>query len=308
MKALSFLLFLKEKQTGKIKGSTCINGVPQQAYIAKEDAASPTVSTESVFIKSTIAASERKVRCYNIPSVFVNTDVDEDVLMVPKGELAEMMIQIAPQTYRKYVIVDRKGTPILYVKLHKALYGLMRASLLSYRKLQKELEQYGFKVNLYDPCIANMITSSGELMTVIWHIDDLMGTCMEDFELTKFSSYLAKIYEPKLSMHMRNKHDYLGVDLEFIDDGSLDVSMVNYLKSVIAEFPEMITGKAATPAADHLFTVWDKKEARVLKEERALVFHHIVAQLLFMLTRARRDKQMAVAFLTTRVKSPDKDD
>ncbi len=70
----------------------------------------------------------------------------------------------------------------------------------------------------------------------------------------------------------------------------------------------MITGKAATPAADHLFTVRDEKEARALEEERALVFHHTVSQLLFMLARARRDIQTAVAFLTTRVKSPDEDD
>jgi hypothetical protein len=70
------------------------------------------------------------VRCYDIPSAFVNTDVDEDVLMVLKGELAEMMIQFAPQTYQKYMTVDRKGTPILYVELQKALYGLMRLSLL----------------------------------------------------------------------------------------------------------------------------------------------------------------------------------
>jgi hypothetical protein len=76
----------------------------------------PTVSTESVFITSAIAASEKtKVRCYDIPSAFVNTDVDEEELMVLKGELAEMMIQIAPQTYQKYVMVDRKGTPSLYV-------------------------------------------------------------------------------------------------------------------------------------------------------------------------------------------------
>ncbi len=119
---------------------------------------------------------------------------------------------------------------------------------------------------------------------------------------------MAKIYGPKLSMHMGNKHDYLGVDLEFNDDGTLNVSMVNYLKSVIAEFPEMITGKAATPAADHLFTIRDEKEARELKEERALVFHHTVAQLLFMSRRARHNIQMAVAFLTMRVKSPDEDD
>ena len=109
-------------------------------------------------------------------------------------------------------------------------------------------------------------------------------------------------------MHTGNKHDYLGVDLEFNDDGTLNVLMANYCKCVIAEFPEMITGKAAMPAANHLFTIRDKREARALKEERALIFHHTVAQLLFMLMRARCDIQTAVAFLTTRVKSPDKDD
>ena len=93
-------------------------------YIPKEDAASPTVSTESTFVTATIAAKERrKVRCYDVPSAFVNTDVDEDVIMVLKGELADLMTQIAPEVYRKYVTVDRKGTPILYVKLQKALMG-----------------------------------------------------------------------------------------------------------------------------------------------------------------------------------------
>jgi hypothetical protein len=143
MKALSLLLFLKEKRTGKIKGRACINGAPQRAYIPKEDAASPTVSTESTFVTAAIAANEkRKVRCFDIPSAFVNTDVDKDVLMVLKGELADMMMQIAPQVYRKYVTINKKGTPILYVKLKKALYGLMRASLLFYRKIRRELEDY----------------------------------------------------------------------------------------------------------------------------------------------------------------------
>jgi hypothetical protein len=102
MKALSLLLFLKEKRTGKIEGRACINGAPQRAYILKEDAASPTILTESMFVMAAIAANKkRKVRCFDIPSAFVNTDVDKDVLMVLKGELANMMIQIAPQVYRK---------------------------------------------------------------------------------------------------------------------------------------------------------------------------------------------------------------
>ncbi len=97
-----------------------------------------------------------------MPSAFVNTDMDEDILMVLKGELAEMMVQIASQVYRKYIMVDRKGTKILYVKLQKALYGLMRASLLFYLKLKKEFEAYGLEVNPYNPCMAKMMTKSGK--------------------------------------------------------------------------------------------------------------------------------------------------
>jgi hypothetical protein len=175
LKALSSLLFLKEKQTGAIKGRACINGALQREYISKEEAAPPTVSTESTFITAAIAANKkRKVRCYDVPSTFVNTDMDEDVLMVLKGELVDMMIEIEPQVYRKYVMVDRKGTPILYVKLHEALYGLMRASLLFYRKLRKELEAYGFTIYPYDPCIANVTTRCGKQM-VVCHMDDLMA-------------------------------------------------------------------------------------------------------------------------------------
>ena len=288
MRALSSLLLLKEKRTGDIKGRACINGAPQRAYIAKEDAASPTVSTESTFITTAIAAKEgRRVRCYDVPSVFVNTDVDEDVIMVLKGELADMMIQIAPEVYRKYVTVDRKGTPILYVKLQKALYGLMRASLLFYRKLRKEFEQYGLVINPYDPCVANMETKSGKQLTVVWHVDDLMASCEDDFELTKFSCHMGRIYGPSLSMHLGRKHDYLGVDMEFYDDGALEVSMFKYLKNVISEFPELIEGRAATPAHDKLFVIRDDKDVKKLNEKQALAFHHTVAQLLFIATRAR---------------------
>ena len=135
-----------------------------------------------------------------------------------------------------------------------------------------------------------------------------MSSCVDNFELKKFSCYLAKIYGPKLTMHTGTKHGYLGVDMEFNEDGTLDASMISDLKGIIAEFPELIKGRAATPATEHLFTVRDEKEARPLEKETALAFHHTAAQLLFMATRTRRDIQTAVAFLTTPVKTPDKDD
>ena len=167
--------------------------------------------------------------------------------------------------------------------------------------MQKELEDYRFIVNPYNPCVVNKTTECGVQLTFIWHKDDLMSSCIDNFELMKFLWYLAIIYGPKLSMHTGKKLDYLGVDMEFNEDGTLDASMIPYLEKVIVEFQELIKGKAATP-------VRDEKEARPLKEERALAFHHTVAQLLFMATRTRRDIQRAVAFLTTRVKTPNEDD
>lgn len=66
-------------------------------------------------------------------------------------------------------------------------------------------------------------------MTVIWHVDALMFMCEDNFELTKFSCYLAGIYGPKLAMHLGDKHDCLGMDFDFQKDGTLGVSMFQYL-------------------------------------------------------------------------------
>ncbi len=77
-------------------------------------------------------------------------------------------------------------------KLQKALYGLMRASLLFYRKLRKEFEDYRLVVNPYDPCVANMTTRNGNQLIAVWHVDDPMVLCVEDFELTKFSCYVIR--------------------------------------------------------------------------------------------------------------------
>jgi hypothetical protein len=84
--------------------------------------------------------------------------------------------------------------------------------------------------------------------------------------------------------------------------------MIDYMKGVIEDFPEVITGVAATPVAENLFGVRPDKNRIILDEKRGQAFHHATAQLLFASSRARKDIQCAVAFLTTRVKTPDEDD
>jgi hypothetical protein len=61
--------------------------------------------------------------------------------------------------------------------------------------------------------------------------------------------------------------------------------------------PEDMSGKAATPAANHLFEV--NEDADKLDEEPAQLYHHNVAKVLFLCKRAWPDVQTAVAFMTT---------
>lgn len=198
IKALSSLIFLKEKSNGDIKGRTCINRSPQREYIKKEDAASPTtVATDSIFIPGAIDAHERRhVASCDLPGSFMHTVTDKKVIMVLRGELCELMVKVDPKLYRKYVTKDRKWKPLLYVQLYKSLYGLMRSALLFYRKFRGELKAYGFKINPYDGCVANMETPGGQL-TVLWHVDDLEMSRKDDFELTKLLVYLKNIYGEK---------------------------------------------------------------------------------------------------------------
>ena len=59
----------------------------------------------------------------------------------------------------------------------------------------------------------------GHQMTVIWHVDGLLMSCKDSFELTKLQCYLGSIYGPGLTINRGAKHHYLGMDLEFCKDG-----------------------------------------------------------------------------------------
>ena len=80
--------------------------------------------------------------------------------MVIRGKTAELLMRLNPELYRPYIWYTKKGVPVLYVQIEKAMYGMLRAALLFYRKLRADLEDMGFEVNPYGPCVATYITGS----------------------------------------------------------------------------------------------------------------------------------------------------
>ena len=191
---------MEEKKNKDIKGRIVGGGNKQRSYVSKQEASSPTSHTESVFCTIGIEAEEeRDVAVVDIPNAFVQTDLAIDgkpvfVLMAIRGRLADMLVSIAPDVYGPYLTKDKKGNSLLYVKLLKALYGLMEASLLFYKKLRKDLESQGFEVNPYDPCVANKMVE-GSQFTVVWHVDDLKLSHKNPRVVTKMINHLRKLYE-----------------------------------------------------------------------------------------------------------------
>ena len=140
----------KAKRDSLVKARMCDDGQKQKGGTwLKQETTLLTVATEFVFITTVIDVHEgHNVACFDIMGAFLHADVNKDITMVLKGRLTELIVQVATNLYRNYITVDRKGTAILYVKMQKALYGLLRSALLFYKKLVADLESNRFMMNL----------------------------------------------------------------------------------------------------------------------------------------------------------------
>jgi Reverse transcriptase (RNA-dependent DNA polymerase) len=308
--ALQCLMFLKEKRNGSIKGRGCADGRKQRLYTAKEDASSPTVAIESVMLSCVVDAAEgRDVATVDIPGAFLHADMEDVVHMKLEGTMAEIMVRINPAMYKKYTHIVN-GKQVLYVELKKALYGTLKAALLFWKRLTKELHDLGFETNPYDVCVMNKMIN-GKQCTVLWHVDDLKISHVDAQVVTGVIQSIDSIFgsaDAPLTQTRGTIHEYLGMTIDFSRSGKVKFTMSDYIQEMLSTLPEEMNGESATPAANHLFEVHPKSSEMKLDKVTSDMFHHNVAKLLFLCKRARPDIQTAVAFLCTRVKEPDNDD
>jgi hypothetical protein len=128
----------------------------------------------------------------------------------------------------------------------------LHSALLFYKKLLKDLEDRGFVVNPYDPCVANK-TVNGKQFSITWYVDDLR-LCHVDFKVVdEMLSWFESIYGEDMRVLRGKKHNYMGMDLDYSVPGKVRVTMVDYLKRVITKFPEVISGGATNNNIWHLF-------------------------------------------------------
>jgi hypothetical protein len=305
--SLQYLMFLKQKRCGRIKGRGCADGRKQRIYKTKEETSAPTVSVESLFLSCVIDAKERrKVVTCDIPGAFMQADIDEVIHVRLEGPLAQLLTKVDPELYTQY-LSQENGKDVMYVKLAKALYGTLQAALLFWKDLSSYLISEGFELNPYDSCVANKMID-GAQCTVLWHVDDLKLSHIAQQVLEELIARLNSRYGElaPLTITRGTKHDYLGMTLDFSVPGEVTIRMDEYVSDLLEDAPADMAGTAVTPAGDHLFQISMNPE--YLGDSASELFHTFTAKLLFLCKRARPELQTAIAFLTTRVKHPDTDD
>ncbi len=193
-----------------------------------------------------------------------------------------------------------------------------------YKKFVKSLTKREYKINPYDGCVANKVVK-GKQITICFHVDDCKISHESSAVIDDTIAWLRVEYEGifedgsgQMKVHWGKTHKYLGMSLDFSHKGQCRVTMHDYIDATLKAYDLAIKdhndgyeviGKRrskASAAPDNLFVV--NEDCEKLSDEAAAAFHTIMAKALYVTKRARPKISLAIAFLTTRVRSPDTDD
>jgi hypothetical protein len=165
-----------------------------------------------------------------------------------------------------------------------------------------------WSVNPYDQCVVNKIIN-GKQCTVVWHVDDLKISHVDKSVVDEVIVMLEDTFgrEAPLSKSRGKIHDYLGMILDYSNDGELVINMIPYVKMVLESIPEEMKGRATTPSAKYLYQV-NNVNPTYLEQDKSELFHSLTMELYYLAQRGRPDILQAVSFLSTRVQKPDVDD
>ena len=169
------------------------------------------------------------------------------------------------------------------------------------------MNDWGFVPNRYDSCMVNKMVN-GKLLTVTWHVDDLKVSHKEESTLDEFIAMMEKEFgqDAPLSVSRGPVQEYLGMTLDFREKGQVVIKMSDYVKTMLNDAPTSMDGKAATPAAAHLFKV-NTENPKLLNKEKKELFVHLVMKGLHLSQQGRPDIRTAISFLCGHLTCPDKD-
>jgi hypothetical protein len=115
-----------------------------------------------------------KTQCYDgrcTKCIRTNRFESNEVIFTKiRGISVNILVKINPEMYNEYTLHEGDNK-VIYKRTLKVFYGMIQSALFCYKKFRNSLEEIGFKVNNYDPCVAKLQytwTSTNSCMTCRW--------------------------------------------------------------------------------------------------------------------------------------------
>ena len=101
------------------------------------------------------------------------------------------------------------------------------------------MESQGFKFNEYDACVANRVCNDNQ-HTIRFHVDNILLSHVDPKVNDDFAAWLQKTYGDikDVAMVCGKKHDFLGMQLDFSEDGVCHVRQDSHVQDMIDSWPE----------------------------------------------------------------------
>jgi len=269
------------------------NAISKRLQEIEEDETEENLNERGWF---TDAFEKRDVAIFDVPGAYSFADLDDKFVL---SKIEEDFVKIMCDVNSDFVedIVYENEKPVLYVQILKALYGMIESALLWYLLYIEVLLKHGFELNPVDKCVANKIID-GKQCTIGLHVDDNMISHVKTSAVDDILK-LIEGYFPGLQIQTGRKLDFLGLEVEFRDDGEASVGTVQYLTNIIETLDEELDTKLehnaySTPVANTLFkrTIGSK----LLGEKKADIFRRFVPMVLWAMKRCRPDCEITVSF------------
>jgi hypothetical protein len=120
-----------------------------------------------------------------------------------------------------------------------------------------------------------------------------------------------RIFEDRtgaMTVSRGNIHKYIGMTLDYTVRGQFKITMFDYVNEILTAFDKAEPKGGGTKTSAALYRIFKVDESCAkLYQNKAVEFHNLVAKTLYATKRSRQDTCTAIAFLTTRVREPDKD-
>lgn len=269
---------IKRNVDGKIdrfKARLVAKGFSQKFGIDFQETFSPVVRWDTVRILISVSANKKlKLAQFDVKSAFLYGELQEEIYMKqPDGH------------------DDGTGR---VCKLLKSIYGLKQAPRCWNEKFREFLQSCDLKQMDSDPCL---FVNEDKSLFLVLYVDDGLVAAKD--------SRLLDLFFKKLSANFAVRSEpanyFLGLQIEYLDDGSIFIHQENYCKKVLDSFNMSATDPVSIPIDKSMLSVEDSE-----KLDEQTPYRKAVGSLIYLATVSRPDISYVISVLSQFLDKPTK--